>query len=305
MRSQPLIVDIKRHSLEDGPGIRSVVFFKGCPLRCVFCHNPETQAPGGEIAFSAGACVLCGACAAVCPTGAVSLRHAYRIDRERCDACGRCVDACPGKGLQRVGVFYRVEELTEILLRDRAYYRHSNGGITLSGGECTLHPGYLEALLTLLKPSGTHILLETSGLFPYEIFSSRILPHIDAVYYDLKFVDPDIHRRYTGRPNGTILNNFRRLVGEDRVPVTPRVPLVPGITATDENLAGIAGFLKKTGAGAAELLPYNPMGRGKGAAIGKNGGADISKRFMTQEEVRRNEGVFFSVLNPEGLCEHY
>ncbi len=151
MGNLPLIVDVKKNSREDGPGIRSVVFFKGCPLRCVFCQNIEAQEPGAEIAFSAKECINCALCEDACPQEAVDLEFPGRIHRDKCTRCGKCADACPGRGLRVVGSYYSVEGLTEILLRDESFYRHSGGGVTLSGGECTLYPDYVELLLRGLK----------------------------------------------------------------------------------------------------------------------------------------------------------
>lgn len=291
----PLIVEIKRHSLEDGPGIRSVVFFKGCPLRCLFCHNPEAQEPGLEILFSPTECISCGACAEACPMGAASLGLTERIDRERCRRCGRCVQACPGRGLRQVGTFYPVEELAELLLRDRAFYRHSGGGITLSGGECSLYPGYVEPLLRLLKPAGVHVVLETSGFFSYETFRRRVLPLVDLIYYDLKIADPEAHARYTGRSNRRILENFRRLVQEGRVEVLPRIPLVPGVTATPENLAAIAALLRQEGIREAALLPYNPLGMEKLQTLGRPR-PPLSEHFMPPEEEKAIGQLFHSLM---------
>ena len=232
----PLVTDIKRHSFEDGPGIRSVVFFKGCLLHCIFCHNPETQNPRMEIAFSTRECIRCGNCEQACPEGAIDLDFPDRIDRGKCNSCGKCAEDCPGKGLRSIGKYYSIETLTEILLRDLSFYRHSGGGVTLSGGECTLYPDYLCSLLNCLKEKQIHIVLETSGYFDYQIFRTYILPYLDLIYYDIKFADPEVHRKYTGKGNHTIIGNLKRLLEEPGIEVQPRVPLVPGITATGENL---------------------------------------------------------------------
>jgi pyruvate formate lyase activating enzyme len=187
MNNLPLIVDIKRHSLEDGPGIRSVVFFKGCPLRCIFCQNPEAQAPEVEIAFSARECIHCGKCADACPQGAIDLENPGHTHREMCIRCGSCVNACPGKGLRLIGAYYPVEVLTELLLRDLPFYRHSGGGVTLSGGEPTLYPDYLEPLLKRLKARGIHLTLETSGYFDYEPFKQKIKQTIGSSITSIAF----------------------------------------------------------------------------------------------------------------------
>jgi pyruvate formate lyase activating enzyme len=280
---RPLVVDIKRHSLEDGPGIRSVVFFKGCPLHCIFCHSPETQDPGPEIAFSPSECIGCGACAEACPQGAVDLSLPGRILRDRCDRCGACAETCPGKGLRLIGTHYTAEALAEILLRDAPYYRHSGGGVTLSGGECTLFPEYAGALFDLLKAEGVHITIETSGHFDYDTFSKYILPHTDLVYYDIKIMDPRAHMRHTGMDNRRILANFRRLLAEQAVTVHPRVPLVPDITATRQNLSAVIDFLCDTGAESFSLLPYNPLGIVMWERLGKPK-PDLPDSFMDRSE---------------------
>ncbi len=295
MVRQPLIVDVKRGSLEDGPGIRSVVFFKGCPLDCIFCHNPEARETELEIAFSPRKCILCGYCAEACPENAVSLDYQGRIRRELCKRCGKCVDACPGKGMRRVGRYYPIDELEELLLRDRSFYRHSGGGVTLSGGECTLHAEHLEELLQRLKSSGIQVLVETSGFFDYDRFRARILPHLDEIYYDLKLADPRDHIRWIGRPNSLILRNFRRLIREKKVKVTPRIPLVPGITATRENLSGIARILQREGVKEAVLLPYNPMGIEKYRTIGKPP-PPMKEHFMPKEEEEALKRMFLEMM---------
>ena len=295
MNNLPLIVDIKRHSLEDGPGIRSVVFFKGCPLRCLFCQNPEAQDPGAEIAFTASECIHCGRCADACPQGAIDLELSGRIHRQMCIRCGTCVSVCPGKGLRLIGASYPVETLTELLLRDLPFYRHSGGGVTLSGGEPTLYPDYLEALLKQLKARGVHLVLETSGYFDYTAFRQKILPYMDLIYYDIKVADPELHREYIGRTNWRILDNLYLLLQEKGVEVQPRIPLIPGIIATRENLSAIVDLLCEAGAENVSLLPYNPMGLEMAVCLGRPK-PPLPEAFMSHDEEREVYDMFKTLI---------
>ena len=272
--------------MEDGSGIRSVVFFKGCPLRCVFCQNPETQSRGAEIAFSGRECIRCGTCAKACSQGAIDLDFPGHIRRDRCIRCGACAAACPGKGLRGIGRYLSPEELTELLLRDLPFYRHSGGGVTLSGGEATLYPDYLDSLLALLKRSRVHVALQTCGYFDYAPFARQVLPYLDVIYYDIKIADPRAHRMHTGMDNQVILENFRWLVDEDRVPVHARIPLVPGVTDGWENLAAIMEFLLGAGARDVELLSYNPLGTEMAACLGRPL-PHLSPTFMNPEEEKK------------------
>ncbi len=330
----PLIVDIKRGSLEDGPGIRSVVFFKGCPLRCVFCHNPETQEQYTEIAFSAKDCIGCGRCKEVCPKDAIflpphqgdalpmeekgketslpfkgSVRPALsvvegvgmglipgeRINRDKCNRCGECVKVCPGQGLRDIGSYYEVEELTEILLRDISFYRHSGGGVTLSGGECTMYPDYLGALLKNLKARNIHTALETAGYFEYSTFKRKILPYTDMIYYDIKIADKDDHERFIGRSNQKIIDNLRLLIKEESVEVIPRVPLIPGISSTQKNLSAIVNLLCDIGADNVSLLPYNPMGMEMYEKLGRQKPL-LQETFMEPDEEKEVYDMFQEIL---------
>jgi pyruvate formate lyase activating enzyme len=293
--SYPFIVEIKRDSHEDGPGIRSVVFFKGCPLRCVFCHSPETQDPKQEIVFSAGECTNCGDCADTCPQGAIELSRPGRIDRGKCLRCGQCAGVCPGDGLRLIGRYYPIEELMEILLRDLPFYRYSNGGVTLSGGECTMYPSYLETLLKSLKARRIHLVLETCGYFSYDVFRQKILPYIDLVYFDVKIAEPDIHQKYTGKSNRKILDNLRRLLKERPSVVCPRIPLIPGITATRENLSAIVELLCDAGAEDVTLLPYNPLGIEMAVKLGRTK-ASLPETFMTPDEEKEVVAMFQTIL---------
>ena len=295
MRDLPLIVDIKRGSHEDGPGIRSVVFFKGCPLRCIFCQNIEAQEIEAEIAFFARKCIKCERCVDACPQGAIDMDFPGRIHRDRCDRCGKCVEACSGAGLRIVGTYYPVEILIKLLLQDKSFYHHSGGGVTLSGGECTLYPNYLEFLLKGLKAEEIHIALETSGYFDYALFNQKILPHLDLIYYDVKFADPEAHRKYTGKPNEKILSNLRQLLRENGAEIHPRIPLIPGITASRENLSGIIDLLCGMGASDVSLLPYNPMGMEMAPKLGKPK-PPLPESFMNPDKVEKIYSMFGELI---------
>jgi pyruvate formate lyase activating enzyme len=286
MDRRPLVFDIKRHSLEDGPGVRSVVFFKGCPLRCVFCHNPEGQHPWQELLFSARKCIGCGACLEVCDRQAIDMAHPLRIHRERCHMCAACCDACPTGALRPAGRYYTPEALTAVLLRDGPYYQASGGGITLSGGECTLFPYYVKELLERLKAERLHVAVETCGYFNYRTFRRMILPHLDLIYYDIKLADTHAHRRHVGRPNRRILENLARLLRDAACEVHPRVPLAPGVTASEANLSAIMQWLKDLGADSVSLLPYNPLGTDKYAALGRPA-PDSAHTFMSPHDEQR------------------
>jgi pyruvate formate lyase activating enzyme len=298
----PLVVDIKRDSREDGPGIRSVVFFKGCPLRCIFCQNPETQSSGLEIAFSSSECIRCGKCEEACPQGAIDFQMPGGIQRDRCILCGKCADACPGKGLRIIGTHYPPEELAEILLRDFPFYRHSGGGVTFSGGECTLYPDYLECVLKILKAKGVHIALETCGHFDYDVFARRILPYVDLVYFDIKFADPSLHIEHTGISNHLILENFRRLLRTKKVKTYSRIPMIPDITTTRENLSEIVDFLCEAGAGSVFLLPYNPLGLDMYPRLGRPK-PPLPERFIKPDEERALYDMFRTIITEKRIIK--
>ena len=223
-----------------------------------------------------------------CRLSAIDLKSPARIDRSKCDRCGDCAIACPGKALRLVGVYWPVDKLAEFLLRDAPFFHHSGGGVTLSGGDCTLYPDYLEQLLKLLRVHHIHIVLETAGHFDYQVFRERVLPYIDLIYFDVKFADPRLHRKHTGRVNGRIVENLKRLLAEDNVAVLPRVPLVPGVTATDENLRSIARLLREVGADEVSLLPYNPLGIDTWGKLGKTRPPLPSRLMSIQDKNSRS-----------------
>jgi pyruvate formate lyase activating enzyme len=288
----PLIFDIRRYALDDGPGIRTTVFLKGCNLRCLWCHNPESLDPNPEIGFYPRDCINCGDCVEACPVSACQLENPARIDREKCTRCGDCVEACPGKALRLIGRFYAVDELLEILLRDRTFYKVSGGGVTLSGGEPTLYLDYGAEILGRLKDLGIHTALQTNGCFLWEEFRQKLLPQVDLVMMDLKLADGKKHREYTGQDNSLIFANLRNFLEENPQRVFLRIPLIPGFTATSENLQALSQLLQELGVKRCSLLPYNPTWFHKAESIGKHVDARISAHFLTSEELAACRKIF-------------
>lgn len=298
MHRLPLILEVKGNSLDDGPGIRTVVFFKGCPLACVWCHNPESRRTGPEISFDPKACVGCGTCLEACPEGALDRSSHSFVDRGRCTLCFDCVRECPSGALERVGREMSVSEAVAVAEKDIPFFLTSGGGVTLSGGEPTMFMEYCSELLVRLKGLGVHTIIETCGFFDLAAFDGLVYPHVDAIYYDLKIADEAAHRKYCGAANGEILENFRALNErslEGGVELLPRIPLIPEITATVENLSLLAAFLRECGAEKVALLEYNPLWLEKSAKVGHDNPIEGRQGFgtwMRAEEVRRARDVF-------------
>lgn len=267
----PLILEIKGNSLDDGPGIRSVVFFKGCPLDCTWCHNPESKQAGPEIGFEAGECVGCDSCIDSCREKALDRKNPFFIDRSKCTLCFACIANCPSGALRQIGIPMEIDRIVSGILRDKPFFDMSGGGATLSGGEPTLFTEFCEKLAASLRENRIHVLLETCGFFNSRRFEEQIYPWIDEIYFDIKLIDPEDHLRYCKVPNESILENFRRFHSMSRnggIPVVPRIPLIPGITDTAKNMRAVADFLVSCGAEKARLLPYHPLWREKNRTIG-------------------------------------
>ncbi len=242
------VLELQRLSTEDGPGIRTTVFFKGCPLSCAWCHNPEAISAGLQTQWFAERCLGCRSCVDACRNGCLQMTDTgLVVDRARCQACGDCARACPGGALEAMGRMFSAEELVTELLKDRAYFDASGGGVTLSGGEPTLQPDFAEAVLQGLRTAGIHTALDTCGLCPPASLE-RLLPLTELVLFDLKLIDPEAHKRLTKAPNDRILHNLERVRdfrdGTGRaIEIWIRTPLIPGATAGDENLSAIGRHL--------------------------------------------------------------
>jgi pyruvate formate lyase activating enzyme len=280
----PLILEISGDSLDDGPGIRSMVFYKGCPLSCAWCHNPESKKSAAEISFDANACIDCGTCRNVCPEKALSRDNRFYIDRSKCNLCFLCADACPSGALDRVGKIMSVDDILKNVLPYKPFYETSGGGVTLSGGEPTLYMEFTSHLLKRLKEHNVHTLLETCGYFEMDKFMDMLYPYLDAIYFDIKIMDTIAHKKYCGHPNEKILDNFKNLsnaVQHDGKVLLPRTPLIPDITDTEANIRAIAAFLKSLDITRAVLLAYNPLWHEKSDKVGMEDPYRASKHMAT------------------------
>jgi pyruvate formate lyase activating enzyme len=282
----PPLLAVRRNCLDDGPGIRTAVFFKGCPLACVWCHNPESRDVRAELSIDPDECLGCDACAAICPEQAAS-RGA--VDRARCRLCFACASACPAGARQRLGEPAALDAILATLEKDLPFFRTSGGGLTLSGGEPTLYPDFCAELLQGARRLGVRTLLETCGLFAYERFAGTMLPWLDEIFIDVKIAADAAHRLHCGASNQPILANLHRLAvaaANGGPAVLPRVPLIPGLTDTDENLSAIAQLLREIGFARVALLPYNPTWAKKARMLGKEPRFAVD-RWQTADELAR------------------
>jgi pyruvate formate lyase activating enzyme len=267
------VFDIKRYSIHDGPGIRTTVFLKGCPLHCLWCHNPEGIDPAAELMHWPSRCSRCYACVAACPVQAISKDRtgAVAVDKTKCDLCGRCAEACLYDAMQVVGREMTVDDLVTEIEKDRVFYEQSGGGATFSGGDPLAQPVFLEELLGALRSLGIRTAVDISG-FAAAPLLERIAALTDLILYDLKTMDETKHRELTGVSNAPILENLKRLAANG-AEIWVRIPLLAGVNDDDKNIDGTIAFLKTLGkVKTVGLLPYHSGGTEKARRLGKKSG---------------------------------
>jgi len=291
-----IVFDIQRYSVHDGPGLRTNVFLKGCPLHCAWCANPESQAMQPELMLSAHNCMTCGQFETPCP---VCWERAGTADL-RIEELGNRPFICPTGAIHWIGERRSAGEVMEEVRRDAPFYDR-NGGLTLTGGEVTMQPAFAEALLRLARAEGIHTAIETSGHTQWAVFE-RLLPHLDLLLYDVKHVDSAVHERYTGLGNELILSNLRRAAEREAPPVVVRVPVIPGFNADAASLDAIVEFVLGLGGGVmgVDLLPYHTLGKAKYHALGRDYPWEAQPR-LSEAEIQALSQRVSDRLAPSGI----
>ena len=262
------VFEIKRYAVDDGPGIRSTIFLKGCPLRCSWCHNPEGQILKPELMYRKKKCVGCQECSKACPKKALALsRKHVSIDRRLCNLCGKCHGKCPTGAIEVVGKKLGAEAVLQEIIKDKIFFEESNGGVTFSGGEPLMQTDFLKELLNGCEKEGVNTALETCGYASREDFDV-VMEKIDLFLYDLKVMNDQVHKRFTGVSNRLILENFARLA-DSGCSIMVRFPVISGVNDDDENVAEMGDFLRRNGVSDIQVLPYHRAGIEKYRSLGR------------------------------------
>ncbi len=285
-----VITDIQRFSVHDGPGIRTIVFFKGCPLRCQWCQNPETWNRGPELMYYPDLCLHCGNCVSSCTTGALSLSGSgITINRNFCLHCGACASSCYSDALKIAGQLMSVSEVLETVLRDLVFYQSSGGGLTLSGGECTTYPLFIKSLLQQAKEIGIHTAIETCGFGDYSRYLS-ILPYLDLILFDIKVPTPHKDIKFTGQSFESIIDNLQHICTFGKA-VILRYPMIPGVNDDEQTLHTIARIATKNHISELHILPFHQLGSGKWTALSRNYSCECVQS-PSEEQIAHAKSVF-------------
>ncbi len=280
------VFDIQRFAIHDGPGIRTTVFLKGCPLQCAWCHNPESQQHQVEVSWDPAKCIGCGYCFKACPQGCHTLEDGrHLLDRTHCLQCGVCAAQCYARALEVIGRDISVAETLQEVLKDQPFYDTSGGGLTVSGGEPMAQFVFTRALLRAAKAAGLHVCLETAGFAPWEQYE-QLLGSVDLFLFDYKESDPVRHRAFTGVPPDVILANLERLDARGAALVL-RCPIIPGCNARDDHFAALAALANRLPrVQAVNLMPYHPLGESKRVRLGQTAETPAG-RFPEDAEINR------------------
>lgn len=266
----PNIINLQKFSIHDGDGIRTTVFFKGCPLSCKWCHNPESQRYEKQLMFYADRCTGCGNCVKTCPNNAISIVDGKAFtDLSKCTACGECYNSCTNQARFLIGDNYSVKDLVKLLEKDYMFYETSGGGVTLSGGEVMCQDiTYIAELLKKLHNKGINTAVDTCGYAPFENFQ-KVLPYVDTFLYDLKAINSETHQKFMGKDNSLILDNLKKL-SENGANINIRIPVIDGVNACDDEQNAMINFVKENlGTVKVNLLPYHNTGKDKYERINK------------------------------------